>query len=140
MSLPMAHYTNYRTALGIFPAETAFSALRNRLFRASEKHISYGGRACFAAWERLFRIPEQSLSDDRTGKPTDCQHVRQTAKKTAYLQPKDCPRANIALFPDYDEYLFTQRTAFLHIHAFCVPLSVMHTAVPHASLPHLAGA
>lgn len=140
MSLPMAYYTSDATVHCLFPAETAFSARRNRLFRASEKHISYGGRACLAAQERLFRIPEQSLSDGITGKPADCQHVRQTAKKTAYLQPKDCPRANTALFPDYDEYLFTQRTAFLHIHAFCVPLSVMHPAVPHAALPHLPGA
>lgn len=81
MSLPMAYYTSDATARCLFPSETAFSARRNRLFRASEKHISYGGRACFAAWERLFRIPEQSLSDDRTGKPAGCQHVRQTAKK-----------------------------------------------------------
>lgn len=81
MSLPMAYYTSDATARCLFPAETAFSALRNRLFRASEKLISYGGRACFAAWERLFRIPEQSLSDGRTGKPADCQHVRQTAKR-----------------------------------------------------------
>lgn len=81
MSLPMAYYTSDETARCLFPAETAFSARRNRLFRASEKHISYGGRACFAAWERLFRIPEQSLSDGRTGKPADCQHYRQAAKK-----------------------------------------------------------
>lgn len=81
MSLPMAHYTSDATVHCLFPAETAFSARRNRLFRASEKLISYGGRAFFAAWERLFRIPEQSLSDDRTGKPAGCQHVRQTAKK-----------------------------------------------------------
>ena len=81
MSLPMAYYTSDATVHCLFPAETAFSARRNRLFRASEKHISYGGRACFAAWERLFRIPEQSLSDDCKGKPVDCQHVRQTAKR-----------------------------------------------------------
>lgn len=81
MSPPMAYYTSDATVHCLFPAETAFSARRNRLFHASEKHISYGGRACFAAWERLFRIPEQSLSYGRTGKPTDCQHVRQTAKK-----------------------------------------------------------
>lgn len=140
MSLPMAYYTSDATARCLFPAETAFSARRNRLFRASEKHISYGGRACFAAWERLFRIPEQSLSDDCKGKPVDCQHDRQAAKKTAYLQPKDCPRANTALFSDYDEYLFTRRTAFLHIHAFYVPLSVIRPAVQHAALPHLPGA
>lgn len=77
----MAYYTSDATVHCLFPAETAFSARRNRLFRASEKHISYGGRACFAAWERLFRIPTQSLSDDCKGKPADCQHVRQTAKK-----------------------------------------------------------
>ena len=64
-----------------FPAETAFSARRNRLFRASEKHISYGGRACLAAQERLFRIALRQFSDDRKGKPADCQHDRQTAKK-----------------------------------------------------------
>lgn len=81
MSLPMAYYTSDETVHCLFPAETAFSARRNRLFRASEKLISYGGRAFFAAWERLFRIPEQSLSDGRTGKPVDCQHVRQTAKR-----------------------------------------------------------
>lgn len=81
MPLPMAYYTSDATVHCLFPAETAFSARRNRLFRASEKLISYGGRACFAAWERLFRIPEQSLSDGRTGKPADCQHVRQTSKK-----------------------------------------------------------
>lgn len=140
MPLPMAYYTSDATARCLFPAETAFSARRNRLFRASEKHISYGGRAFFAAWERLFRIALRQFPDDRKGKPADCQHDRQTAKKTAYLQPKDCPCVNIALFPDYDEYLFTQRTAFLHIHAFCVPLSVMHPAVQHAALPHLPGA
>lgn len=81
MSLPMAYYTSDATVHCLFPAETAFSARRNRLFRASEKLISYGGRAFFAAWERLFRIPEQSLSDGRTGKPADCQHYRQAAKK-----------------------------------------------------------
>jgi len=77
----MAYYTSDAAARCLFPAETAFSARRNRLFRASEKLISYGGRACFAAWERLFRIPEQSLSDDCKDKPADCQHDRQTAKR-----------------------------------------------------------
>lgn len=88
MSLPMAYYTSDATAHCLFPAETAFSARRNRLFRASEKHISYGGRACFAAWERLFRIPEQSLSDDCKGKPVDCQHDRQTAKRPSIYSRK----------------------------------------------------
>lgn len=81
MSLPMAYYTSDATVHCLFPAETAFSARRNSLFRASEKHISYGGRACFAAWERLFRIALRQFSDDRKGKPADCQHDRQTAKR-----------------------------------------------------------
>ena len=94
MSLQMACYTSDATARCLFPYETAFSARRNRLFRASEKLISYGGRACFAAWERLFRIPEQSLSDGRTGKPADCQHVRQTAKRP-HIYSRKTVRAQI---------------------------------------------
>ena len=98
----------------------------------AEEPVSRHGKGFSAYRNSRFLMAGQAnqLTVSMIGKP----------QKTAYLQPKDCPRANAALFPDYDEYLFTQRTAFLHIHAFCVPPGIMYPDVPHAACPHLAGA
>lgn len=122
MSLPMAYYTSDATARCLFPAETAFSARRNRLFRASEKLISYGGRACLAAQERLFRIPEQSLSDDCKGKHVDCQHDRQTAKKPRIYSRKTVRAQILPYFRITMNIFHTAHSVFAYSCVLCSAL------------------